>query len=208
MYSHFSNGVVSGFAVSTIISPRLISCIRRSVVKGFKAGVFTGLGAAIADVTFAAIAAFGMFGISVFLIKNAIFFGLACGLYLIYIGYQTFSRKPETSKRCLKRIDFLHILMSTFLVTISNPMSILSFVVIFTGLGVHPENFFCGVFLILGIFVGSLTWWVMLSAFGALLKNKLASDKVIIMVNRISSIIIAFFGLSMIFRALIKLYYK
>ncbi|EKD23484.1 MAG: hypothetical protein ACD_82C00006G0001, partial [uncultured bacterium] len=64
---------------------------------------------------------------------------------------------------------------------------------------------FCGVFLIMGIFVGAMIWWTMLSFIGALLKNKLSSDKFIVIVNRVSSIVIAFFGLSMIFRALIKL---
>lgn len=208
MYSHLFNGAVSGFAVSTIISPRLISCIRRSIVKGFKAGVFTGLGAALADVTYAAIAAFGMFGISAFLIKNTILFGILCGIYLIYVGYTTFLKKPEISKKSLKRRDFLQILVATFLVTISNPMSILSFIVIFAGLGVHPENFFCGVSLIVGIFVGAMIWWIILSFIGDLLKNKLSSDKFIVIVNRVSSVFIAFFGLSMIFRALIKLYDK
>ena len=208
MYSHFLHGAASGFAVSTIISPRIISCIRRSIVKGFFAGIFTGFGAALADATYASIAAFGMFGISGFLIKNATIWAVLCGLYLINVGVETFFRKPEHSKRILKKIDFLNIAVSTFFVTISNPVYILSFVVIFTGFNIGPNSFTTGTSLIFGVLVGSLIWWVILSFFGALLKNKLTSNKVVLWVNRVSSIVIVIFGISMIFKVIIRAIFK
>lgn len=205
MVVHFINGAISGFAVSTIVSPRFVSCLRRSVVKGFWPGFFTGLGSAIADVLYASIAAFGIFGLSGFLIKRAVLFAVLCGVYLIYVGYDTFFRKPEFSKRPLKRRDLLNILVATFLVTVSNPLSILSFLAMFTGLGVLPDNFLYGLFLIAGIFFGAMVWWTFLVVFGVVLKKRFASDKVIVIVNRISSICIIFFGIMMIVKALFKL---
>lgn len=209
MYARiFINGAVTGFALSTIVSPRFVSCLRRSIVKGHKAGFVTGLGAAIADVTYATIAAFGLFGISSILIKYSILFGLICGIYLIYVGYTTFFRKPEVSKRSLCRRDFINIFITTYLVTVSNPLSILKFVAIFAGFGMHPENLISGLLLIFGVFVGAMIWWTGLVFLGILLKKKFDSNKVVVFVNRVSSLLIVFFGISMIFRAIFKIFVK
>ena len=89
----FLKGIVLGFSIAAPVGPIGILCIRRTLQFGRFSGLFSGLGAAAADVVYAVIAAFGLTFISNFLIAGQFWFQLIGGFFLIYLGWKTFFGK-------------------------------------------------------------------------------------------------------------------
>jgi arginine exporter protein ArgO len=81
------------------------------------------------------------------------------------------------------------------LLTLTNPMTIVSFAVIFGGLGLGstPGGFALAARLVGGVFVGSAAWWMLLSSGVSLLRRKISSG-LLVWVNRVSGLEIAGFG--------------
>jgi threonine/homoserine/homoserine lactone efflux protein len=84
---------------------------------------------------------------------------------------------------------------STFFLTLTNPMTILAFAAIFAGVGVASEGkgYFSAGILVLGVFLGSALWWVILSS-GVGLFRKRFDLRALRWVNRVSGILILGFG--------------
>ena len=85
---------------------------------------------------------------------------------------------------------------STFILTLTNPITIISFAAIFAGLGLAStggEYLSAGI-LVLGVFIGSSLWWLILSGGVGVFQNKF-NPHGLQWVNRISGVIITAFGL-------------
>jgi threonine/homoserine/homoserine lactone efflux protein len=189
-------GIVIGFSIAAPIGPIGILCIRRSLNKGFLSGLVTGLGAATADATYGAIAGFGLTLISDFLInyKNWI---QAIGIaFLIYLGIRIFFEKPATeTKGNIQNRGLLLDYLSTFGLTITNPTTIISFAAIFAGMGVFNTagSYVSALLLVLGVFLGSILWWLILSG-GISVLRKQTNNNILQLVNRVSGAILIVFA--------------
>lgn len=206
-------GIFLGFTISAIIGPIGILCIRKSISDGFLAGFSTGVGAAIADAIYVSITAFGLTVVSNFLLGKAFILSLLGGSYLIYIGARTFMSRSKLSSSSLESsraeretgpYSLFHNLISTFFITLTNPVTILLFMVIFAGLNLEMDDMLSSSSLVFGVFLGSIIWWLLLSYFSSILKYKLTSGKFLFWLNRISGIVIACFGVVIILRAIFK----
>lgn len=206
-------GFVIGFAMSAVVGPIGILCIRRSISEGFLAGISTGLGASIADVIYASVTAFGLTFISNFFIGKAFFLSIVGGLYLVFIGIRTYMSRSKLSSGSLENSQisedqehwgFFKNLVSTFFMTLTNPMTIFLFMLIFAGLNIQAGDFISSLSVVVGLFFGAMLWWVLLSYFGYILKNKLSSKTFLFWVNRISGLAIILFGALIILRAFLK----
>ena len=189
-------GVAIGLAIAAPVGPIGILCIRRSLTAGWLAGFASGLGAATADGIYGCIAGFGLTIISDFLISQQFIIRLVGGLFLCYLGVRTFlspvSQEAATTREAK---SFLGKYLSTFFLTITNPMTILAFVAIFAGLGLGKvNNSFGAGLLVLGVFLGSAVWWLFLAFLASQLRHKLNSF-LLQWINWISGIIIITFGL-------------
>ena len=189
-------GVAIGLAIAAPVGPIGILCIRRSLTAGWLAGFASGLGAATADGIYGCIAGFGLTIISDFLISQQFIIRLVGGLFLCYLGVRTFlspvSQEAATTREAK---SFLGKYLSTFFLTITNPMTILAFVAIFAGLGLGKvNNSFGAGLLVLGVFLGSAAWWLFLAFLASQLRHKLNSF-LLQWINWISGIIIITFGL-------------
>jgi threonine/homoserine/homoserine lactone efflux protein len=173
-----------------------VLCIRRTLVEGRLSGLISGLGAATADAIYGAIAGFGLTLISNFLVDQQTWLRLIGGLFLIYLGLKTFLRKPKDLVLSDQKKKLTYVYGSTLFLTLTNPMTIISFVAVFTGLGLASEsgNYLSASILVLGVFIGSALWWLLLSYGVGIFREKfnLAGLK---WVNRISGVIILSFGL-------------
>ncbi|OJU80679.1 MAG: lysine transporter LysE [Chlamydia sp. 32-24] len=188
-------GIILGVSIAAPVGPIGVLCIRKTLQFGRLSGLFSGLGAAFADSIYAIIAAFGLTVISNFLLAGQFWFRFIGGVFLIYLGWKTFVAKPASETSNVSHTTLLNDFISTFFLTITNPMTILSFLAVFAGLGLSNVNgdYFQAGALVVGVFLGSAAWWLVLSE-GITLFRKKVSQKVMIWINRIAGLIILAFG--------------
>ncbi|MCX5774508.1 MAG: LysE family translocator [Fusobacteria bacterium] len=185
-------GIILGFAIAAPVGPMAMLCINRTLSGKFRNGMFTGLGIATADMCYAAVAAYGLSAILSFLIfiKPALM-GIG-GIFLIYLAIKSFTKKAELSQAKLAGESHKEYL-SAFLLTLTNPMTILTFIAIFAGIGGESSYLFA-LFLALGIFLGSTIWWVILILCVVSIKH-MVGIKFLKWVNVGSGTILLLFGL-------------
>lgn len=194
-YSLFLRGLVIGFSIAAPVGPIGVLCIRRTLADGRLSGLVSGLGAATADAIYGCVAGFGLTFISSFLVGQLLWLRLFGGLFLLYLGIKTLLSKPAEQAATASGTGLLGAYVSTFLLTVTNPLTILSFVAIFAGLGLASTSgsYASALILVLGVFLGSALWWFLLVGGVGLFRTKFNTQG-LLWVNRISGMIITVFG--------------
>jgi threonine/homoserine/homoserine lactone efflux protein len=194
----FLKGLAVGFCIAAPVGPIGILCIQRTLHFGRFSGFFSGLGAATADTLYGIIAAFSLTFIEDFLHEQRFWIRLIGGLFLLYLGARIFLSKPKEKAKEMKSNSLFGDFLSTLLLTLTNPLTILSFIAVFASLQVseHP-SYLHGTFLVLGVFFGSALWWFLLSE-GITMFRKRVSDKAMLWINRGAGVVIFLFGLGAI----------
>lgn len=193
--SFFFKGMIIGFSIAAPVGPIGILCIRRSLAEGRQAGLVTGLGAATADAAYGCVAGFGLTAVSSFLVSQRIWFAVVGGLFLCYLGLRTFFSRPAKAGSDVPGNKLGSAYIGTLFLTLTNPMTILSFVAVFAGIGLGASpDYFGAMTLVLGVFIGSALWWLVLSCGVALLRSKLNVGWMRAL-NRIAGGILVAFGL-------------
>lgn len=200
----FGKGLVLGVAIAAPLGPLGALCINRTLERGFWAGVAGGLGTAIADGVYAALAAAGFtalgshFGWIVYPLQ------VAGGLFLIYLGIAGLKPRSEVSAATVQARGLLSTIAATFILTIANPATILTFAAIFAGLGLATgEGGSEGVLLVAGVFLGSLAWWFFLSGAVTVVRKRL-SEGFAAQVSRVSAFILIAFGMLALLHAVLN----
>lgn len=189
-------GLILGFSIAAPVGPIGVLCIRRTLADGRTTGLVCGLGAATADALYGAVAAFGLTVLSTALVHQQTLLRGTGGAFLIFLGIRTLLARPAQQAAHTSGRGLAGAYTSTFLLTLTNPMTILSFTAIFAGLGLAAGGGAASAgALVAGVFLGSALWWLILSGGTALLRDKL-SLLALQWVNRISGILIVFFGLA------------
>ena len=194
-------GLALGFSIAAPVGPIGVLCIRRSMARGFRSGLVSGLGAASADAIYGTIAAAGLTLVADFLVNQKLWLGLLGGAFLFYLGVKTFFSAPPEEKTRQEKGSAGGDYLSTLLLTLSNPVTIFSFAAIFGGMGAQalPVYSFSAFLLVLGVFCGSALWWVILSASVSLMRARVTNE-VLLWVNRVAGVIIAGFGAALLFQ--------
>jgi len=201
MLTLFLKGLIIGLAIAAPVGPIGILCIQRSLQNGFKIGLMTGLGAASADGTYGLIAGFGLTAISSLLITYQFWIRLLGGLFLLYLGIKLFRTHSKNLQTQSHDSSSLHAFGTTYLLTLTNPTTILSFIAVFVGLGLGTTSttYSDAFILVLGITIGSALWWLFLSSFVAYILHHRLNPKMMQWINRLSGLIIFVFGLLALF---------
>ncbi len=188
-------GMIVGLSIAAPVGPIGVLCIRRTLAGGRVAGLLSGLGAATADAVYGSIAGFSLTFISSFLISQQAWIRLVGGIFLCYLGVRTFLSQPASQAAGIRSESKMGAYFSTFMLTLTNPMTILSFAAIFAGLGlgVKQGNYLAAGSLVLGVFLGSACWWLALSMIVSLFRKRF-DPRALVLVNRTSGGIILFFG--------------
>ena len=151
-----------GLVVAVPVGPLGLLCINRALMMGPVCGFFSGLGVATADALAAGIAALGISLISGFLIEHQLALRFVGGLFLCYLGYKIYKTEP-VSKAPINNINgLLSAYATTLFLTLSNPVTVLSFVAIYAGWHVPSLHgrYIAAATLTVGVFTGSALWWV------------------------------------------------
>jgi threonine/homoserine/homoserine lactone efflux protein len=182
-------GLGIGFAIAAPVGPIGMLCIRRTLHHGPVVGVATGLGAATADAMYGLVAAGGL-GIAGWLIGHAAFLGLVGAALLAWLGLdslRTFFRKAGTAttpsaEDAPSRTSPPAAFASTFALTASNPMTILSFVGVIAALGATVAGAERAAWwLVAGVFAGSMLWWLILVTIVRLVHRALSPAALVIL---------------------------
>lgn len=191
----FIEGLLIGFVVAVPVGPIGLFCVNRVLSGRLAYGLVSGFGVATADAVSGGVAALGLTLVSDLLFRHQSWLRPLGGLFLCYLGYRIFSATPGGQVNGGKERGLVGAYGSTFLLTFTNPVTFLSFVAIYAGLGIENlrGNYLRAAVLTSGIFMGSALWWVILVG-GFLLFHESFSHDGLRWVHKLSGVIIAGFG--------------
>jgi len=191
-----AQGGAIGFLVAAAIGPIAMLCIRTTLERGRIAGIAAGMGVAVADTIYAAIGAYGISFVGAALTSGESWLKLVGGIVLIAFGIYLARKQPATAaeeQEVPKSLtaDFA----MTLGLTLTNPMTILSFAGLFAGVsGLRGFPLTEIPALLLGVFAGSAVWWVALAFVIGLIRHRI-SPTTMLWINRGSAAAIIGFGL-------------
>ena len=188
-------GIMIGLVVAVPVGPLGLLCINRALMLGPLCGLCSGLGVATADAIAAGIAALGITLISGFLVDHQVLLRLIGGVFLCYLGYKIYRSEPVSRGPINSVNGLLSAFATTFFLTLSNPVTIISFVAIYAGWHVPALHgrYIAAATLTAGVFTGSALWWVALFI-GLTTFHEKFNLKFLFLVHRVSGAVIAAFG--------------
>ena len=187
-------GLAFGFILAATVGPMWVLCLRRTLAGGALAGLASGIGIALADGFYGAVAAFGLTAISGFLLAHAFWIGLAGAAFLLYLGVKTLTARPDFNEKEEKPLGLTAAFLSTLGLTLTNPPTILAFAAIFAGLGLASTSDYAAAALIVAaVFIGSALWWIIL-ALGAAKLRRFMGPRLFRAINIVSGVSILAFA--------------
>jgi threonine/homoserine/homoserine lactone efflux protein len=217
--------IISGWMIGLIaaipIGPVNLICIRRTLQCGWRYGFVSGLGAALGDGLFASVTGFGLTAIAQLIEGYSTILQIVGGVFLLGIGIRTFTAPPplrlgetygpfqEGVAACNGKngkngqnngpTSKARGMASTFALTITNPATLFFFTAWFASLGGLADNpsFFAAARVVLGVFLGSATWWLLLTGFVGKLHARI-NDRVVRRINEASGALVALFGMAVL----------
>lgn len=206
------SGVVMGLFAAVPVGPVNLICIRRTFAFGPLNGFMSGLGAALGDGIFACVTGFGLTWIAQLIEGYASGIELIGGALLVWFGWRTFRAPPMV--RCLEVRDgegaatnLVRAMVSTFVLTITNPATLLAFTAMFASLGGlagGAGSYLDAGLVVAGVVGGSAAWWLVLTTVIGLFHTKI-DETTMKRINRGSGILVAAFGLVVLIHLVIKL---
>jgi threonine/homoserine/homoserine lactone efflux protein len=201
-------GLLIGLSIAAPLGPIGILCINRTLTEGPRMGFICGLGAAAADALYALAGTVALSVIGQWIIDDRTILRVIGGIFLVYLGARTFMQPAIVGPAPVRSPALLPpgahaAFMSTFLLTLANPVTMLSFAAVFAGLGVAPVGTVPGVIqgadnaaaaLVLGVFLGSALWWFALSSVIGRLRHYIGV-RTLAVINRVCGTVLTAFGL-------------
>jgi len=193
----WAQSMLIGLSIAAPVGPIGLLVIQRTLQQGVAAGLATGLGAAVADAVYGAIGAFGVTWLIDVLSGARRPLALAGGGFLLWLAWRTW-RAPAPGAVAVVGGWRGHRGLSgafagTFLLTLSNPATILSFIAVFgalAGQGAPVSPWL----MVAGVLLGSALWWLLLSAGVSRLRARFDA-RARLFVNRVSAFLLAAFAL-------------
>jgi threonine/homoserine/homoserine lactone efflux protein len=196
-------GFALGLAIAASPGPIFFLCLRRTLVKGWLNGLFSGFGVATADGFYAAIGVFGVGAITTILTGERRWLALAGGALLIVLGARIVVDRPTTTEASSKNgAGLAWAYISTLGLTITNPATIISFAALAATLGAGLSGgYLRPALLVVGVLLGSVTWWCVLAALAARLRARI-TPRVVRGISTASGLAIVGLGLAALVSAL------
>lgn len=191
-----ARGFVIGLAVAIPVGPIALLCMRRTLERRFLIGFATGVGAAVADLFYASIAAFGISAVESVLLEYRTLLSFVGGIFLLILAARTAMDKAGVDRKVnAGTSDAVSAFASGFVLTVTNPLTVLGFVAIFAGFGVGEglTDTSRAVSLIVGVLAGSILWWLILNAVVARIRHFISS-RALQRLNLAAGVLIAAFA--------------
>ena len=191
IWSILFTGFGFGLFIAAPFGPMSLLCVNRTLHQGFRHGLASGLGIAMADVTYAFVAVFGFRIVNDFTAAYAFPLRIIGSVFLVYLGVKAWISKVSTERSDDSRNGVGFSFGSAYLLTLANPATILTFMALTASIGTTAGRSF---FLPVGIMLGSTSWWLLLTTSIYWISRRLPLT-FIRFINMISSVILIMFGL-------------
>ena len=193
-------GLIVGFCLSAPVGPIAALCVQRTISKRWISGLMSGLGAAVADAVYGAVAALGATMISEFLISERTWMQRVGGAILIFMGLRLFLTTPAQKEEVVNGKGLTGDFLSTFFLTLTNPMTFVAFAAVFTtmGIGAVRGHSILTAELVGGVFLGSALWWLILCG-GAHALRRHCDHRKLSAINRGTGVFVIGVGLVYLF---------
>ena len=196
-------GIIAGAIIALPVGPIGIFCLRRMLTQGPLVGLASGLGSATADTIYATLALLGLSFVSSWLLLHSVLFRIISSLFLCALGTKILLSKPPRPQATWTT-GLMQAYFSTLLLTLTNPLLIASFAAIFTILRANYSlNTYILSSLLLGVFIGSSLWWIILSGITSYARLSISPQRLAI-INKISGMLIILFGMITLLSILFK----
>src|SRR5713226_5805631 len=190
----FVRGLLAGLFIAAPVGPVNVLCISRTLAKGWRSGLVSGLGAATADTLYGCIAGFSITFVIQFLLREEFWIRLIGGILLVLIGVFYYFKQPQSLSAQKQGGADESDYVSTLLLTLTNPTTVLSFLAILATLGMKEDKAsWLTLLLVLGIFCGSMLWWIILVSIVNRLRDRI-DDHTMLWMNRVAGVAIGGFG--------------
>ncbi|HZT19726.1 MAG TPA: LysE family transporter [Dongiaceae bacterium] len=193
----FLKGFIVGIAIAAPVGPIGLLCIQRALAGGWISGLISGLGAALADTIYGSIAAFGLTLVQDFLYDHRDAISIAGGALLCLLGLRIMLARPSPAPAEPRKsaAGLAGELCGTFMLTLANPLTILSFIAIFAALNTSAAStsYLAAATLVLGVFGGSAAWWLCLSFGIGVIRHRM-DEPILRWTARVSGALVVVFG--------------
>ena len=203
----FTRGISIGFLAACPIGAVAILCVQKTIQKGFWQGFLMGVGSAFGDFFYAVVTVFSLSFLSDFFVNHRMVIGIIGGILMLALGFNIFRKNPVKQWKENKKLNnttskarVLGDFAASFGLTISNPLTILSFGILFTASGAISNETppLETSFLLLGVIIGAVLWWAFLALVVNIFRNKIGPRHIMWM-NKITGVCVMLFGASVIF---------
>jgi len=184
MLTPFVRGAWIGICIAAPVGPIGTLVLKKSLRSGFRAGVICGAGAALADLCYGLAASAGLHLASAY--SRAI--AIVGGVFLLWLAFKSWHEAQVGQAVDLPSQSPFRNLSTTFLLTLSNPMTIISFAALIASVGGEAPVWFVS-----GVFTGSMLWWFVLSGASSSVGRFVEFRGNLI--NRAAAVILAAFGI-------------
>lgn len=176
-WSTLLDGMLVGFSASLPLGPIGVLIIQRTLQNGRTSGLLSGFGAAMSDTIYAIIAGFSLSYIVTFIEAQILWIQLGGVIVLTGLGIKIFRTNPVAQLRRQKagKHSLISDFVSTFLLTLSNPLAIFLFIAFFAGFRVLKSEYglIGHLIIISGVFFGAAVWWTLLTSVVGLFRSKI-----------------------------------
>ena len=184
-----------GLSIAAPVGPIGLLVIQRTLRHGVAVGVATGFGAAVADASYGAVGAYGVTALLAWLQGVRVPLVLGGGAFLLWLAWRTWRAAPASAGAPLSAVPALWpSFIGTFLLTLSNPATVLSFVAIFGALAAQQQGVASPAVMVAGVLLGSALWWLALCAAVGRLRQRFDA-RAQRWVGRVSALMLAGFAL-------------
>lgn len=163
----FAQAVLIGLSIAAPVGPIGLLTLQRSLHQGPRAGLATGLGAAVADACYGALGAYGVHAVTRLLEAARLPLALAGAAFLLWMAWGLWRQPAARVSAAADEAagpSLWACFASTFVLTLSNPATIMSFMAVFGLLAARGGASTSPALMVLGVFLGSALWWWALSS--------------------------------------------
>ncbi|MFA4877278.1 MAG: LysE family transporter [Methanoregula sp.] len=195
----FTQGIIIGLTLAVPVGPISLICIQRAVEGGRLHGIVSGIGVATADCLYAAVVFLGLTMISGVILAQQSLFRSIAGIVLLVVGIKVFLSRPPEAKVRPEQESYLKDYLTTVAIGIANPLTIIFFIAILPAFGVvfQGASHILAAEFVLGVFCGSVLWWIILCGTIGSIRSRLSVDN-LKLINRVSGIMIVCIGAGML----------